>query len=223
MFYTAVESLKTDSVPDNLMATEIQTATDAPEIFTIGHSNQPMEKFLGLLSQHAIRLVVDSRSNPHSKYVPHFDREPLSSYLESHGIRYVYMGGELGGRPPEAEYYDAEGRVLYYRVAESARFKTGISRLLAESRKFRVAVLCSEEDPNHCHRRLLIARVLTDHGVCVQHIRGSGVLESESQLRAEEVSPQLEMFEAAEQDQVGEWKSIQSVLRRDPPEISSRR
>jgi uncharacterized protein (DUF488 family) len=210
-------------VSDELMATEIRAVTNASEIFTIGHSNQPIEKFLDLLTQHSIHIVVDSRSRPCSKYVPHFDREPLSSYLESHGIRYIYMGDELGGRPPEAEYYDAEGRVLYYRVAESERFKTGISRLVSKSQGFRLAVLCSEEDPNHCHRRLLITKVLTNHGISVQHIRGSGLLQSESQLSADEFPPQLEMFEATEQDRTYAWKSTQSVLRRDQPEISSRR
>ncbi len=205
------------------MATETRAEANACEVFTIGHSNHSMEKFLALLTQHSIQAVVDSRSHPYSKYVPHFDREPLSSCLESHGIRYLYMGGELGGRPPEAQYYDAEGRVLYYRVAESELFKAGISRLLNGSHESRVAVLCSEEDPVHCHRRLLISRVLTENGISVQHIRGSGMLQPESELSSEEVSPQLEMFEASEQGRVHEWKSTQSVLRRDQHEISSTR
>lgn len=205
------------------MANETHAAMDATEIFTIGHSNQPMEKFLGLLTQHSIRLVVDSRSYPYSKYVPQFDREPLSASLKSNGIRYLYLGKELGGRPPEPEYYDDAGRVLYYRVAESGRFKSGIARLLSESRELRVAVLCSEEDPSCCHRRLLITRVLVEHGVAVQHIRGSGALQPEAELSAEEAGPQMEMFAPSEQDRTCEWKSTQSVLRRDQPEISSRR
>lgn len=164
-------------------------ATNAPEIFTIGHSNQPMEKFLGLLTQHSVRSVVDSRSYPYSKYVPHFDRELLSASLKSIGVRYVYLGKELGGRPPEPEYYDEAGRVLYYRVAESERFKGGIARLLSESHESRVAVLCSEEDPSCCHRRLLITRVLVQHGVTVRHIRGSGELQAESKLSAEDRVP----------------------------------
>jgi uncharacterized protein (DUF488 family) len=205
------------------MGPEVGSGTNACEIFTIGHSNHPIEKFLALLTQHSIQVVVDSRSHPHSKYVPHFDREPLSSCLESHGIGYISMGDELGGKPPEAQYYDAEGRVLYYRIAESELFKAGISRLLNGSRESRVAVLCSEEDPVHCHRRLLISRVLTENGIVVQHIRGTGLLQPESELSSEEVPPQLEMFEASEQDRVHEWKSTQSVLRRDQHEISSRR
>lgn len=205
------------------METEFSGGMKACEIFTIGHSNHTMEKFLSLLRQHSIQVVVDSRSHPYSKYVPHFDRELLSSCLESHGIRYVYMGDELGGRPPQAEYYDAEGRVLYYRVAESEMFKAGILRLLDGRRNGRVAVLCAEEDPVHCHRRLLISRVLMESGIAVQHIRSSGMLQPESELSSAEATPQLEMFEASEQDRMYEWKSTQSVLRRDQHEISSRR
>jgi len=205
------------------MAIDGTSQSVAREIYTIGHSNHPIEKFLSLLTQHSIRIVVDARSYPYSKYVPHFDRELLSSSLESHGIRYIYMGDELGGRPPETEYYDAEGRVLYFRVAASDRFKGGISRLLKGSGEFRIAVLCSEEDPNTCHRRLLIARVLTENGVSVQHIRGTGTLQSEAELVSNAATAQLEMFEIPDQDRLYEWKSIQSVLPRDRQEISSRR
>lgn len=205
------------------MVSENHAVTDRPEIFTIGHSNQPMENFLGLLTQHSIQLVVDSRSHPYSGYEPHFDRELLCASTESRGIRYLYMGDDLGGRPLGSEYYDAEGRVLYYRVAESERFNAGLSSLLRESQRSRTAVLCSEEDPIHCHRRLLIARVLTNNGVVVQHIRGSGRLQPESELSSNEVPPQLEMFETSQEDRMNEWKSTQSVLRRDQLEISSRR
>src|ERR1039458_9635151 len=76
------------------MAMEDHAQGALQEIFTIGHSNHTIEKFLGLLAQHSIRIVVDSRSHPYSKFVPHFDRETLGSYLESRGVRYLYMGDE---------------------------------------------------------------------------------------------------------------------------------
>jgi len=205
------------------MAIEGRAQSAPREIFTIGHSNHPIEKFVSLLTQHSIRILVDSRSHPYSKYVPHFDREPLSSYLEPCGIRYLYMGDELGGRPPEAEYYDTEGRVQYYRVAASDRFRSGISRLLKGSGDFRIAVLCGEEDPTCCHRRLLVSKVLTENGISVQHIRGSGAVQPESELVASETATQLEMFEISSQDRLYEWKSTQSVLPRDRHETSSRR
>jgi uncharacterized protein (DUF488 family) len=205
------------------MAIEDCTQTAHREIFTIGHSNHPIERFLALLTQHSIAVLVDARSQPFSRYVPQFDRELLESSVESHGTRYLYMGDELGGRPPETEYYDADGRVLYYRVAESERFKGGIARLLKGSLEFRIAVLCSEEDPTSCHRRLLVSKVLTGNGISVQHIRGTGALQPEAELDSGSTTAQLEMFEISNQDRLSEWKSIQSVLPRDRQEISSRR
>lgn len=201
------------------MAIEDRVPDTPGEIFTIGHSNHPIEKFLHLLTQHSIRVLVDSRSHPYSKFVPQFDREPLSSYLEPCGIRYLYMGG----RPPEPEYYDTEGRVLYYRVAASDRFRSGIVRLIKGSRDFRVAVLCSEEDPSHCHRRLLVSKVLTENGIAVQHIRASGAIQPESEIALGEIAAQIEMFEISSQDRLSEWKSTQSVLPKDRRETSSRR
>ena len=77
----------------------------------------------------------------------------------------------------------------------------------------RVAVMCSEEDPAACHRRLLIGRVLMGQGVTVQHIRGDGRLQSEEELAREQEeatrSPQLSLFEIEE---TPPWRSARSVL-----------
>ena len=48
--------------------------------------------------------------------------------LKQAGVTYLYLGKELGGRPDGAEFYDAEGHVLYYRVAEAPWFQDGIKR-----------------------------------------------------------------------------------------------
>ena len=39
-------------------------------IFTIGHSNHPIERFLGLLREHGITTVADVRSTPASRFNP---------------------------------------------------------------------------------------------------------------------------------------------------------
>ena len=43
-------------------------------------------------------------------------------------------------------------------------------------------MLCSEEDPSHCHRRLLVGRVLRQRKIEVQHIRGDGTVQAEDEL-----------------------------------------
>lgn len=37
-------------------------------IYTVGHSNHPIERFLGLLQRHGIELLADVRSMPYSRY-----------------------------------------------------------------------------------------------------------------------------------------------------------
>jgi uncharacterized protein (DUF488 family) len=184
---------------------------DSPlRALTIGHSNHSLETVLALLQGHQVEIVVDTRSQPYSKYSPHFDQEPLKKALKAHGIRYLFMGKELGGRPAGDEFYDGEGRVLYDRVAASPFFKKGLARLEKGLREFRVALLCSEENPMGCHRRLLIGRVLGERGVAVDHIRGDGRLQSEADLVREQ-SPDESQFSLFEHGPVPQWKSIPSV------------
>jgi uncharacterized protein (DUF488 family) len=70
-------------------------------LFSIGHSSHTLEKFLSLLNHHRIELLIDTRSQPYSKYSPHFIAEPLQAALAPAGIQYIFMGKELGGRPED--------------------------------------------------------------------------------------------------------------------------
>lgn len=155
---------------------------DERHLFTIGHSNHPLEKFIELLRRHRVEVVVDTRSQPYSRHAPHFNRDALRAALTGAGIRYSFLGEELGGRPRGEEYYDAEGYVRYDRVAAADFFQSGIARVKRGAIKYRLALLCAEENPEGCHRRLLIARVLCGDGFTVDHIRGDGRLEREREF-----------------------------------------
>jgi uncharacterized protein (DUF488 family) len=98
----------------------------------------------------------------------------------------LFLGKELGGRPESSEFYDAEGFVLYSRIAESPLFLEGIERLITGITTYRVALMCGEENPANCHRRLLVGRVLAKRGVSVRHIRGDGTVQDEDELAQEE-------------------------------------
>lgn len=177
-------------------------------VLTIGHSNHPIEKFLDLLALHSVQVVADVRSSPYSKYTTQFDREALIEALRAAGFQYVYLGSELGGRPRGDHYYDAAGHVLYDKVVGSPGFRAGLTRLEEGLRKYVVATLCAEEDPSGCHRRLLVGRVLGEHGIAVEHIRADGRLQTEAELAAVEPhSNQLSLFEEIE----APWKSVPSV------------
>ncbi|MDO8673135.1 MAG: DUF488 domain-containing protein, partial [Dehalococcoidia bacterium] len=76
--------------------------TRQPGIFTIGHSNHAFEAFVDLLRRHGIEVLVDVRSQPYSKYTPHFDHRNLEAAIANQGFKYMYLGKELGGRPDGA-------------------------------------------------------------------------------------------------------------------------
>jgi uncharacterized protein (DUF488 family) len=151
-------------------------------VFTIGHSNHAAEKFFGLLKGHGIEVVVDTRSHPYSRHAPRFNARTLEAVLSRDGIGYLFLGRELGGRPQGEEFYDGRGRVDYTLVGCSGPFLDGISRLESEIQSRTVALLCSEEDPSHCHRRLLVGRALEERGFPLQHIRGDGSIQTEDEM-----------------------------------------
>lgn len=158
----------------------------ARAVYTIGHSNHTLDRFLGLLREHGIEVVADIRSQPYSRYVPHFNQKELERVLRRSGIEYLYLGKELGGRPKEREFYDADGKVNYSRIARSRVFQQGLACVIEELSKHRVALMCGEEDPTMCHRRLLVGHELIRLGIMVYHIRGDGRVEAEAQLGVEE-------------------------------------
>jgi uncharacterized protein (DUF488 family) len=190
---------------------------ERPVLYTVGHSNHPFPEFVQLLHRHGIEVLVDARSHPYSKYVAHFNKEELQAALKQAGIRYLFLGAELGGRPTEDEYFDEDGHVLYYRLAQAPLFLGGIARVEAGSQHYRVALLCSEEDPAVCHRHLLVGRVLAERGSRVQHIRGDGTLQAYADIPA----PELEQPLLFDLPGMNPWKSLRSVSRRRLPPNSS--
>jgi uncharacterized protein (DUF488 family) len=203
------------------MSTEPQPTSDtALTIYSIGHSNQPLNAFVALLQRHSIQLLVDVRSAPYSRYVPHFNRPELEYAVEHQGIRYTYMGDTLGGRPPGDEFYDQEGYVLYHRAARAPFFVRGLERLTDEGALYRTAIMCSEEDPTNCHRRLLIARVLEEQGVPTLHIRADDRIQTADDFRH---GQQLSLWDdpSTTATEESEWKSIRPVSQRRPQSNSS--
>ena len=191
-------------------------------IWTIGHSNHPLEAFLDLLVRHQIGLLIDVRSSPYSRYASQFNREAIDPALRQRKIQYLYLGDLLGGRVEDPRFYDDDGRVLYGAVAQSPGFRQGIERLLERLVHARTAILCGEEDPSDCHRRLLVGRVLLERGVQVIHLRGDGRAQTEAEVAADEkfrkTKGRLNLFET---DEPCQWKSTQSVLPKRAPPTSS--
>ena len=147
-------------------------------IHTIGHSNHPIDRFLGLLQPHGITAVADVRSTPYSRFNPQFRREKLQATLAGAGIQYVFLGEELGARSQDPTCYDPDGRVSYARLAKTDLFRRGIERLKTGMAEHRISLMCAEREPLECHRTILVARELTRDAVAVTHILGDGSLET---------------------------------------------
>lgn len=151
-------------------------ATTESALFTIGHSNHPVQLFVDLLSKNNIQVVVDVRSAPYSRFVPQFNKGAIEATLSLNGFRYVFMGDSIGGKPADQSLYDENGQARYAELAGLPFFQQGIERLLAGLHAgWRIALMCAEENPLRCHRHLLIARELEfRHGAAVMHLRAAG-------------------------------------------------
>jgi len=129
------------------------------ELFTIGHSNHSLEHFIDLLSQHKLSTIIDVRSNPYSKYSPHFNKDVLESALRNENIDYIFLGRELGAQRSEDDCY-IDGQAKYDRIARLPIFRSGLEIVLQEAELNKVALMCAESDPISCHRTILICREL---------------------------------------------------------------
>jgi len=148
----------------------------SPAIFTIGHSSQDTASFLKLLQDNGIQVVVDVRSAPYSRYVPQFNKREIEEAVKNSGMKYIFMGDVIGGKPTDPEYLDAGSKVIYKRLAASESFQQGLNRLtrgLADG--WTIVLMCAEEDPLKCHRHHLISKELElRRNIPVRHIRMDG-------------------------------------------------
>ncbi len=127
---------------------ERNPAMEASNVWTIGYSNRSAEEFLRILKENGIETLVDVRRFPTSR-VAHFKREEMERWLPEHGVKYVWLGEELGG-------YRRGG---YERYMETQSFKEGLYKLLKLAERKRVCIMCKERNPKHCHRRFIAAQL----------------------------------------------------------------
>lgn len=171
-------------------------------LYTIGHSNNSVERFIELLRMSSITAVCDVRSSPYSKFVPQFNRDQLKSELKKYSIAYVFLGRELGARPTDPQCY-VDGKVQYERLAQTALFQQGITRVHHGMQSHTIALMCAEGDPVNCHRTILICRYLRSDDIEIKHILQSAEIESlrESERRLMQLLkiPEQDLFSTADE------------------------
>jgi len=148
------------------------------QVFTIGHSNHPLDRFLALLAQHQIKALVDIRRFPSSRKHPHFNQENLVSALKEAGVEYRWFESLGGRRRRQADSpinlglrNESFRNFADYMLTES--FQEGVEQLRAVAKRKRSAFMCAEGPFWQCHRRL-VSDFLFANGVTVQHIMPNG-------------------------------------------------
>lgn len=147
-------------------------------LYTIGHSTRTLAELISALRVHRIETLVDIRSFPVSRRLPHFNRESLEVALPQAGIRYVWMKA-LGGYRKKIR--DASPNVAlrnqnfrnYADHMLTPEFEDAIAELIRTSEQSRTAYMCAERVWFHCHR-MLVSDWLVAHGHTVLHIDAEG-------------------------------------------------
>ena len=146
-------------------------------VFTIGHSTRTLDELIELLRHHGVEELVDVRTIPASRRVPHFAKASLERALPQQGIAYRHVP-ELGGlRKPKPDSINTGWRNVSFRgyadYMQDEAFWSALAGLEGLAAERRVAVMCAEAVPWRCHRSL-IADALTARGHEVRHITGTG-------------------------------------------------
>lgn len=146
--------------------------------YTVGHSTRSLDELIEVLEAHGIQTLVDIRSFPMSRRLPHFNREALENSLGKTGIRYLWMQG-LGGRRGkmrEDSPHWALRNPSFRNYADhmlSEEFENSIAQLIALGDHSRIALMCAERVYFRCHR-MLVSDWLVAHGHEVLHLDGTG-------------------------------------------------
>ena len=147
------------------------------EVLTVGHSNLAGGGIPQPVKSAEITAVVDVRSVPFSRRHPWFSARTLSERLQGRGIAYIGLGTALGGRPSRLGALSRRCRRLR-KDGGNERVPRGLDRVVEETRRHRVCLMCTEREPLDCHRCLLVGRALAKRGCTLGHILGDGRIEA---------------------------------------------
>lgn len=151
------------------------------DLFTIGHSNHPIERFVALVRGAGVTAIADVRSTPASRRYPWFNQARLAPHLAAEGLAYVPLGDALGGRPRDPRLYREDGVADYAAMARTEEFRAGLDRVADGARRYRVCLMCAEREPLDCHRCLLVARALAERGFSIGHVLADATIEPHRQ------------------------------------------
>jgi uncharacterized protein (DUF488 family) len=145
-------------------------------LYTIGHSTRTFDDFVEVLQAHGIQTLVDIRSLPASRRLPHFNREFLEHQLPGRGVEYVWMK-ELGGRRKKTVPHSPNTALRsdsfrnYADHMLTPEFQDAAAELVRRAGEKPLAYMCAERVWFQCHR-MMVSDYLVAHGHTVLHIDG---------------------------------------------------
>ena len=148
-----------------MTANPTRPASAALGLFTIGFTRKSAERFFTLLRDNGVKRVVDVRLSNVSQLSGFAKRDDLKWFLgEIAGIGYEHMPdlaptrGILDGyRKNHRDWSLYEKQFLGLMRERRIEEREGLQKSLAGA-----CLLCSEDKPHHCHRRL-VADYLGEH------------------------------------------------------------
>ena len=141
------------------------------KIFTVGHSDLSFMRFISLIQANNINHIIDVRSIPYSRHAPWSSKSRLPETLRPFKVQYTYLGHKLGGKKQSIDQIAKQQGITPQQIYDEA-----IQLLLQLSMRDKLALLCAESDPAHCHRQHIIAQTLIESGIKVIHILSDGHL-----------------------------------------------
>ena len=135
----------------------LDSGTSGMKIFTIGFTKTTAENFFSRLKKSGAKKIVDVRLNNKSQLAGFAKRDDLSYFVETIcGMRYQHMP-QLA---PTQDIFDAYKK----RKRPWSEYETKFLDLMARRRIEEIdreqldggCLLCSEDKPHHCHRRLVV-------------------------------------------------------------------
>jgi uncharacterized protein (DUF488 family) len=128
-----------------------------PTLWTIGYERLLPPQLVAELEAAGVERVIDVRYRPQSRR-PGMSKTRLGELLGAHGIGYEHR--KALGTPPDLRHDFHAGRLAQARTGYRAHVESNSLEALTELADElpngpRTALLCLEEDPAGCHRRVL--------------------------------------------------------------------
>jgi len=144
-------------------------------LFTIGYEGKSLERFLTLLMQNEIDILVDVRNNPISRKFG-FSKEKLKTFCEKLMVEYIHLP-QLG-IPIEYRKHHSYNDMLklfdfYYKniLLKNIDAIYNILSFLNNKNK-RLAIMCFEGNVNFCHRKFVAIEIkkISNNSIKVIHL-----------------------------------------------------